>query len=160
MNIVIREMTKNDTERVKQIAKVTWKDAFSHIMPIEVQEKTLREAYDEQTMEKRFTSSSLFVAEEKGEIVGYAFFSQKNKEGKVLLESIYIHPDYQQKGIGTKLIHTGIETLQPKRLCLNVLEGNKKAIAYYKAQGFQEEGVFHHHFAHHPVIFMKMFKKL
>lgn len=160
MNIVIREMKIEDTERVKQIAAITWKDTFSHIMPIEVQEKTLREAYDNQTMEKRFTSSILFVAEEGGAVVAYAFFSSKNKEGKVLLESVYVHPDYQQKGIGTKLIHTGIAKLQPKRLCLNVLEGNEKAIAYYKAKGFQEEGIFQHHFQHHPVAFMKMFKEL
>lgn len=133
-------MQQDDTKQVKQIAAVTWKDTYSHIMPIEIQEKTLHEAYDDYTMEKRFASSTLFVAEGEGEIAGYAFFSSKNTEGKVLLESVYVHPNHQQKGIGTKLINEGIEKLQPTLLCLHVLQGNEKSIAYYRSKGFQEEG--------------------
>lgn len=151
-------MHHNDIKKVKQVAKLTWEDAYSHFLPIEVQQKTLEEAYSEETMNKRFNHSTMFVVEKHEEIIGYAFFSVKKEDGEALLESIYIRPNQQNEGIGTRLIQHGIKELQPlKKLSLHVMKGNKKSLLFYKAKGFKEEKEFEHHFQGHPVTWIRMY---
>lgn len=158
---MIRKMNSNDTEEVKKIAKITWQDAYGHILPLDIQEKTLEEAYSLEAMQYRFDNFIMLVAQEEKGIMGYAFFSKKQENGEALLESIYIHPNRQNKGIGSKLIQEGTRMLHPlNKLSLHVLKGNESSLLFYKSKGFQVEKEFNHKFQGFPVTFIRMVLEL
>ena len=56
---------------------------------------------------------------------------------KFFLESLYVHPKSQGKGIGKQLMYTGLAKYkEPTTLSLTVYEGNP-SISFYKKEGFQ-----------------------
>lgn len=73
--MIIREMNLSDIERVRTIAFDTWRDTYSSFIPVDIQDKVLKDAYSEEEMNNRFKTSLNLVAEIKKEIMGYAFFS-------------------------------------------------------------------------------------
>ena len=58
--------------------------------------------------------------------------------------ALYILPAYWRQGLGRRLMAeaaSGLRTMKHKSLCLWVLEGNVRAVAFYKALGGQRCGV-------------------
>lgn len=84
--------------------------------------------------------SYLFVAKVNGTIVGYC--SPKKESVYNRIGSIYILPEYQNMGIGGKMIRKAIKWLgTDKRICLKVAAYNKNAISFYEKHGFVSTGV-------------------
>lgn len=54
--------------------------------------------------------------------------------------ALYVLKDYQKKGIGYKLIKEALNRLTKNNIVLFVLEGNTKAINFYKKLGFNFTG--------------------
>ncbi|WP_377890448.1 GNAT family N-acetyltransferase [Alkalihalobacillus sp. R86527] len=153
-------MKDTDIERVKEIANLTWKNTYQSFIPLDIQEKTLKEAHSEETMMNRFEKSMMLVAEEDEKITGYAFFSNGATNKEIFLESIYVHPSYQEKGIGKDLYLSGIERYEnPTSISLTVYKGNKN-ITFYDKEGFNVINESKGDFCGHPVTFIKMTKKL
>lgn len=158
--MIIREMKISDIEIVKGIAVTTWRDTYSRFIPNEIQDKVLHDAYSKVEMNNRFKSSLNLVAENNEEIMGYAFFSGNSSNKDVFLESLYVHPNHQGKGIGKKLMLTGISKFkEPTALLLTVYKGNAN-ISFYEKEGFkiikENKGAFFGH----PVVFTMMKKNL
>lgn len=157
--MIIREMNVQDIENVRAIAREAWRDTYSHFIPIDIQDKVLEEAYSDEQMAIRFNTSTNFVAEEDGVLMGYAFFSYKS-DGRLYLESIYIDPDHQGKGVGKLLIRTGISKF-PKAeiLTLTVYRGNSN-VSFYEKLGFEVINENEGNFFGHSVTFIQMEKKI
>ncbi len=153
-------MKYTDIERVKEIAKLTWENTYSSFIPLDIQKKTLKEAYSEDTMTNRFEKSMMLVAEEDENIKGYAFFSNGANSQEIFLESIYVHPSFQGKGIGKDLYLSGIERYEnPTSISLTVYKGNTN-ITFYEKEGFKVIKESKGDFCGHPVTFIKMSKNL
>ncbi|MBN2043913.1 MAG: N-acetyltransferase [Anaerolineales bacterium] len=78
-----------------------------------------------------------FIATEKEQIVGSIFFSRLMFESGVnafLLGPVAIHPSYQGKGIGQKLINFGLNTIQEDGIELVFTYGDPN---FYIKVGFQ-----------------------
>ncbi|MEJ2594477.1 MAG: GNAT family N-acetyltransferase [bacterium] len=88
------------------------------------------------------------VYESVGEVLGYAYVSpwKSRSAYKYSLEStIYIHPDYIRKGIGTRLYSVLIS--RAKELGFHALIGgislpNPASVALHEKMGFQKIGQF------------------
>lgn len=87
------------------------------------------------------------VAEKEGQIVGHAFIEPLRLKSicHVAELSIVVHEGWQERGIGTALMHHIIdwakyfsETIE--KIELSVRASNTRAIALYKKMGFVEEG--------------------
>jgi ribosomal protein S18 acetylase RimI-like enzyme len=130
-------MQKDDILAVQQIAKVSWHDTYEGIIPLEIQESFLKSAYSDDMMLRRLEGSFMFVAEVSNGIVGFANYSPVREDGKVELGAIYIHPEYQGKGIGSSLLQTGIDLEGVKEIFINVEKENKIGMTFYKAKGFE-----------------------
>lgn len=77
------------------------------------------------------------VFEEDSGIIGYAVFHLLGADSELL--SIAVSASAQRKGIGTALLHAGLERLdlQNGDCCfLEVREGNVKARRFYETHGF------------------------
>jgi RimJ/RimL family protein N-acetyltransferase len=64
--------------------------------------------------------------------------------------SIIIRKKFWGKGVASRatrlIINYGFETLRLKKIYLNVLSSNKRAIKFYLKMGFKYEGIFKKHF--------------
>ncbi|MCM3711758.1 GNAT family N-acetyltransferase [Sporosarcina luteola] len=158
--MVIREMDLSDVERVRAIALATWRNTYSGFIPEEIQDKVLKDAYSIEAMNNRFSSSLNLVAENGEEIMGYAFFSGNLSDKDVFLESLYIHPNHQGKGLGKLLLLTGLEQFkEPATLSLTVYKVNPN-ISFYEREGFEVMKENKGEFYGHPVVFTLMKRNL
>ncbi|HSP22802.1 MAG TPA: GNAT family N-acetyltransferase [Planococcus sp. (in: firmicutes)] len=143
MGIHIRDMEKRDIKAVQNVARESWKTTYTGIIPIEIQETFLESAYSDNMMHKRLEVSSLYVAEEKEKIIGFANFSTVKQEGDAELSAIYLLSEYQAKGIGTALLNAGIKKLNgAQSLFVDVEKENRIGVNFYQAKGFQTSSEF------------------
>lgn len=140
--MIIREMSLTDVESVRAIAVAAWRDTYSGFIPADIQEKVLKDAYSNE------------------EIMGYAFFSGDLSDKNGFLESLYVHPNHQGKGIGKQLLLIGLANFKdPTTLSLTVYKGNPN-ISYYEIEGFEVVKENKGEFYGHPVVFTMMKKNL
>ncbi|MDQ0481839.1 GNAT family N-acetyltransferase [Guptibacillus hwajinpoensis] len=138
MEYTIRKMEERDVNPVQEVAKKSWNTTYEKIIPLEIQERFLDTAYNDEMMIKRLNGSYLYVAEKDQQIVGFANFSTVKEEGEVELGAIYLYPEYQGKGIGTALLHEGIKNLKGvKSIYINVEKENSIGTNFYQAKGFE-----------------------
>ena len=156
--MIIRELRNSDTKSIKAIAKATWRATYSSFIPEEIQDKVLDEAYSESEMTNRFVNYSNLVAEENGEIMVYAFLRDKKSYTQLFVESLYILPIFQGRGIGRRLLHKGI-SMFPKAtaVSLTVYKGNPN-LTFYEKEGFKVMNENRGDFFGHPVTFILMEK--
>ena len=76
-----------------------------------------------------------FVACEDDKAVGFVGVDED------YLAWLYVDPAHYRKGIGRELLRIGIREIGEGAWTV-VLDGNKKAIALYESEGFQEESRF------------------
>lgn len=138
MGILIREMVKEDVEKVQDIARESWHATYEGIIPRGIQDNFLRAAYSDEVMETRLRSTNMYVAEYKSEVIGFADFSLADSEGKYELRAIYLYPAHQGKGIGSALLRKGIEGVENgKELFVEVEKENLVGLSFYDAKGFK-----------------------
>lgn len=138
MSFIIREMKKEDTKQVQDVAKKSWNSTYDGIIPHNIQENFLKVAYSDEMMEKRLNGSVIFVAEMENKVVGFINFTPLNNEGQSKLNAIYLYPNCQGKGIGTALLQKGIKELENvKEIFINVEKENNIGKTFYEAKGFK-----------------------
>ena len=76
-------------------------------------------------MKYRLKNTHLFVAEEEGEVIGFANFSPVRLQNEAELGAIYLLPDQQGKGIGSALLQKGIKALNGIRKLYIHVEAKK-----------------------------------
>jgi len=75
---------------------------------------------------------SVFVAEEKGKILGTASLKDN------VIKTVFVNPKFHGKGIGSKLMNT-VETLAKKRGCKTVVGPSSiTAYEFYKQRGYKK----------------------
>jgi GNAT superfamily N-acetyltransferase len=93
--------------------------------------------------------SRKFVACEAEKVVGFVGVD------KDCLAWLYVDPDHYGKGIGRGLLKIGIREIGAGAWTI-ALDGNKRAIALYESEGFQEEKRFDGENNGYPCICVKM----
>jgi ribosomal protein S18 acetylase RimI-like enzyme len=79
------------------------------------------------------------VAEWQETAAGMASGTAPNPDGSVELISMWVAPFARGRGVGDALVNAVIEWAreqQASRVALGVLEGNKRAVAFYRRHGF------------------------
>lgn len=136
----IRAMTRNDLADVSRLLGQSWRRTYAPIMGDETvarlsdekhaPEKLAEELEDEDKMS--------FVAERAdGSIVGYATAAMDAK-GDVTLERLHIEPQAFGSGLAVDLLHAVLAAhAGVPSIALEVIEGNDRAIAFYRKHGFE-----------------------
>ena len=146
-NIVFRTVRPEDAEQFINLVNVVWRDAYKHIFPEEVFVSKERVAKD---MVASFSDFNYhrgdhfgYVAECDGKLVGissgktisnYPHFAQDYAE----LMMVYILPEYQGLGIGSKFKDLFVEWAKEngvKRFVIGVLKDNHNARKVYEKWG-------------------------
>ena len=126
----IRESVEND----KDVIRILHLAAFG-----ESEGETVSQLAIELLEDKNAQPTLSLVAEQNNEIIGNIIFSPVNIEGikgisAYILAPLAVKNDNQRKGIGTKLINQGIETLRNRGVDIVLVYGDPN---YYTRTGFK-----------------------
>ena len=87
-------------------------------------------------LDPNLKSSSLFVAEVDGRIVGSVNYQIRDSKGETFISGLYVHPDFRRNGIGSGLLSLVEKEARQrglKRVGLNVRD---EAHSFYENLGF------------------------
>ncbi|MFI4924674.1 MAG: GNAT family N-acetyltransferase, partial [Vicinamibacteria bacterium] len=126
---------------VQQLADVVWRAYYPGIVPLAQIDYMLARGYSDVALAKfvRDDGAGLALARVDGELVGFAAWHRHREPATTKLDKLYVLPQRHRKGIGRALIgHGGAAARRDgaRTLILNVAKRNVKAIAMYRACGF------------------------
>lgn len=148
--VKIRDVQTGDFPAVRRVARETWADTYRGIVPEDVQAGFVRQAYSEESLARRMDYGVFLVADRDGELVGFADFYSDSEE--VRLAAIYVLPEAQGEGAGTRLLEAGISRFpSATKYTLRVERDNLPARRFYEARGFREIGEFTEDFFGHEM---------
>ncbi|WIY63068.1 GNAT family N-acetyltransferase [Bacillus arachidis] len=157
MTYVVRDMNARDIIAVQEVAKVAWHDTYRGLIPQEIQDKFLGQAYSFEMMKRRLEHSHLFVVEVDDQVVGFANFSPIKYQNEAELGAMYLLPEHQGKGIGTALLQRGITYLEGvRKIYIHVEAANEKGKRFYEAKGFAALEQFEEDFEGHMMQTVRM----
>lgn len=137
MAFTIRPLIASDWPEVKQIYQ----------LGMDTGDATYEtQAPEMDALKGKFLAEPQLVAEENGEVIGWAFLSAVSSRcvyGGVAETSVYIHPEFHGRGIGRALL-SAIVPLSEKlgfwTLQAQIFPENKASIALHEGQGFRQVG--------------------
>ena len=123
-----------------QLASVIWHAYYPGIISTEQIDYMLERGYNMETLlrelEKGIHWDQLVVDDT---LVGFASYGPARKSGEMKIHKLYLHPDWQRKGLGSLFLnHMSITSRHQcyQTLILNVNKHNTAAINAYKKNGF------------------------
>ena len=137
-----RECTLDDTSEIQKVLLNTWIASYADFIPISDINWYFNNYYSDLNFARLYDDphTTSFVAEIKGNIIGYARMKVNHEQNRFYLESLYVLPEFQGKGIGTDLLKMVEQTAQQlsfNQIWLGVMEQNVPSLEWYKKLGFQ-----------------------
>ena len=139
IGVEVREMDVGDLGAVQEVARITWAETYRGIIPDDELTSFVERAYSEESLKHRMETGVFLVAVLGGEVVGFADFDpEPGKSGEVELAAIYVLPEMQGRGVGTRLLEAGTGRFASARsFVLRVARDNLGGRRFYEARGFR-----------------------
>jgi len=144
--VEFRKIGIEDLPKIRMIAYETWPTTFGQVLSSEQISYMLDLIYNKHSLRKQLLEKGhhFILAEKDSQSLGFTSYEiNYNSEPQLMIHKIYLLPESQGLGIGTKLLNLLAETgLQNnnKRLRLKVYFENTKAIGFYEKYGFKKIG--------------------
>ena len=141
-NIVIREWTTDDFVDVRRIMWATWLATYASFIPEADLKSYLDSHYSLEGLGKMFHTPDVhgFIAEIEGAPAACQRTQYNREEGRFYVQSLYVLPSCQGKGLGTLLMEAA-ETCARRygvnAVWLGVMVHNSGALAWYRNMGFE-----------------------
>ena len=136
MGGVIRDARREDLPGIQHVVRTTWDYAYRETIPEEVRKGFVERAYSRASLERRIGDDVFLVAIVDEEILGFADFRLASPD-EVELAAIYVLPEAQGSGLGTRLLETGIRGFpSATKITLHVERENASARHFYERRGF------------------------
>jgi ribosomal protein S18 acetylase RimI-like enzyme len=141
LDIAIRQAERADAQSVADVHLAAWRSAYSGIIPHQALSMMLARRGTEWWMRVINRSGAVLIAEIGGVVAGYVTFGrnrarQLEQEGEIY--ELYLLPEYQGIGLGTKLFDAARKALGAhdfKGLVVWALEDNNIANGFYRGLG-------------------------
>ncbi|GHC73929.1 GNAT family N-acetyltransferase [Limoniibacter endophyticus] len=145
----IRKAGPRDADAIAAVHHASWKNAYSGIIPYAALIRMLSRRRADWWRNAITRSASILVLEINGDVVGYATIGANRakelpQDGEIY--EIYLLPEYQGIGLGSRLFNAARKSLEDHGFCGLVvwaLEENRNALEFYVRQGGKDaaEGV-------------------
>ncbi len=149
---VIRRATPDDAALLSDVAERAFVVAFGHLYPPADLAQFLQDSYSVEQHEKYLSDPqcAMWIAQRNGAAVGYALAGRpctlphadvRPEDGE--LKRIYLLPEAQNGGLGSRLIQTAFDWLEkdgPTTLWIGVYSQNFGAQRFYERLGFEKVG--------------------
>jgi GNAT superfamily N-acetyltransferase len=151
LSIEIRDARREDVPEIQDVARTTWNSAYRDIFPGEVRAEFIERAYSRAALAQRIGDGVFLVAVADGWVVGFADFHPVSPD-EVELAAIYVLPEAQGRGVGTRLLEVGIGRFAwAKKFTLRVERENAPARRFYENRGFAPGRHLTEHFLDHEL---------
>src|SRR4030042_6880582 len=148
--LFIRKAELSDALGIATVHVKMWQKAYRGLVPDSFLDNMSIEKRTEiwkDSLENPKEGIYVFVAENDGVITGW-ITGGKNRDADVAPEvgelgGIYVHPDWQGRSVGAKLLENFLQFLRDesyKKATLWVLDTNKKTRKWYESKGWRVEG--------------------
>ena len=134
--MIIRKLREQDAKAVSDLIITTIRISNVGDYPAELMEELVKTQTPEHVLQ-RASWTHFYVAEEAGTIIGCgAIGPDWGKEDESSLFSIFVHPDYQGKGIGRAIV----ETLEKDEFALRArrieIPASITGLPFYQRMGY------------------------
>ena len=142
--LTVRMLAPADIDAVAALARRVWHSHYPGIISVAQIEYMLAERYAPERIAAELGDPGIAwrVAEVDGWLAGYASTHHRG-DGELKLDKIYVDLACQRRGVGRALLDDALATargLACATLILAVNRHNAKAIAFYRARGFEFSG--------------------
>jgi ribosomal protein S18 acetylase RimI-like enzyme len=139
-SLEIRDAGVDDVRGIQNVVRTTWEHTYRKSIPEDVRKEFVSQAYSTDLLRHRMEANVFLVALHNGSVVGFADFRSRSST-EVELAAIYVLPEMQGRGIGSRLLQAGIGRFSlSKSLVLQVEQDNTRAQRFYEAHGFRHAG--------------------
>jgi ribosomal protein S18 acetylase RimI-like enzyme len=147
--VIIRQANTGDAPSLSDLAKETYTAAFDHSFTPSDLAAHLEKNLSPNNFERMLERDAVLVAEEIGRLIGYVQFGPADpatlpaQGGDQELRRLYVHADFQNQGVGTRLMNAAVAHPQlrdAERIFLDVWEHNPNAQRFYARFGFEVIG--------------------
>ena len=132
-----------EVQEIKQVLSDTWIDTYDSFLSEKTIQKVTSFWHDPNLLASQIQNPDFFFAvakDERATILGLVT-ARKLDNDTVVISRLYVHPQYQRKGIGKMLLNTSLSAIpETKRVRLEVEEQNQKGLSFYLKQGFKDIG--------------------
>lgn len=132
--VTIRPASHDDAPALTAVKVASWRDAYHQTFPDEFLSSL---DYSAQYWDRHL--DGLVVVADQDQVLGYCSQAAADDEGWGEIRAIYVHPDHQRLGYGTRLLGAGLSGLQERgfeRALLWVIDSNDRARRFYQEKGF------------------------
>ena len=147
--LTVRPARPEDVSAVADLAKRTWSDAFGGGASRDDQTTELEEGRSERYFAAALHEKTILVAEADRVLVGYVQFGDvgipevEAHPGDQEFQRLYVETALQGQGLGRMLMEAALRHPQladARRIFLQVLDKNERAVSLYESFGFQRIG--------------------
>ena len=144
MNIIIRNATINDVEKIADIKIEGWQTAYRGIVDDSFLDNMNRNEEIKSRKEHIENGAQIIVAEINNEVVGFCLYRNFNKNSNDYpnadceISALYVKSSLKRNGIGKKLMQYAIDELKERgktQMFLGCLEENYPSRAFYEKIG-------------------------
>ena len=138
--LAIRDAGVDDVREIQRVVRITWDHTYRETIPESVRKEFVSQAYSAEALRLRMESDTFLVAFHDDGVVGFADFRSRPTT-EVELAAIYVLPEMQGRGIGSRLLEAGISRFPlSTSFVLRVERDNTRARRFYEAHGFKHAG--------------------
>lgn len=142
MDIIIRKANIEDVFYISKLHAICWKDSYKEIVSKSFLKKICLDDWCEEFTEGIKTKNrEINIALIDSNIVAAISYGNNRygieNYGEIM--SLYVHPIYQNSGIGSQLLKHTIAYMKDngyKNICLYVFDKNERAKKFYQRNGF------------------------
>ena len=129
---MIRKLTERDSEEINYVINRSARADKGHI-PDDCYEEPYMSRWE---LRREMSAMTLYGWEEHGRLVAVAGYQPV--DDVTLVRHVYVLPEYQHRGIGTRLCNFLKRRTRTRRLLVGAWAGANWAIEFYKKLGFRE----------------------
>ena len=130
--MIIKDANNTHSQEISKMIKASVLSSQQEFYPKDKIENVI-ERYQPKKIEEYLKEGKYLIATEKNKLVGCVLVI-KNE-----MRSLYIHPDYMRKGIGTQLSQKAEEYIKDQKYPHVWIWASLNAVHFYKSRGFKEE---------------------
>ena len=146
--IAYREATAADAMLLARLHTLSWRVTYRGLLPDRYLDHEMDEEraafwvrrMSEQDGARRF----VLIAQSDGAPIGFVCAMREGEPGTgVLVDNLHVLPAFQRRGVAKRLLHATAawaRALGERMMALHVIEGNRRAIAFYEHTGWRRIG--------------------
>jgi len=139
--VSIERANIEDVPEIKRVLSETWIATYSPFLSQATINMVTSVWHDPNQLALEIQNPHIFFGVAKiadGTIAGITTLGQRTDD-TIMLSRLYVHPEYQRHGIGSKLLHASIAAFPTARIIqLEVEENNQQAHVFYLRHGFRD----------------------